>query len=99
MIVFAVCLFLVFKRRRRGETIVVPASIGAVALVASILLFVISLVRSLEAVASVNPADKATILAAGISEGLNNFAFWFAIELPLLVAAYFVDRWLRKRDA
>src|SRR5580700_10702543 len=97
IIVFIVCLLLVRQRRRRHVTTVVPAVIGALAIVGSIQL-VISLARAFETIASVSPSDKATILAAGISEAINASAFGLVFEIPLLVGAYFLDRWLRNRQ-
>lgn len=97
-IVFIVCLVIVVGRRRRGATLVVPAIIGGLALLGSISA-IMGLVEVFHAVASVNPADKATILAAGISEAVSSVVIGLVVEVPLLAGAYFVDRWLRKRQA
>jgi biopolymer transport protein ExbB/TolQ len=43
------------------------------------------LIRCFEAVANVNPADKATILAAGISEAMNCTAFGLLTAIPSLI--------------
>ncbi len=97
LIIFIICLVIVFRRQRRNVTLVVPAVIGGIGLLGTILTLV-SFVGTLEAVANVAPADKATILANGISEAINEAAFWLIVELPIFVAAYFFDRWLRRRQ-
>ncbi len=51
------------------------AMLGNAAMLAGLLGTVSGLIRCFEAVATVNPADKATILAAGISEAMNCTAF------------------------
>src|SRR5229473_2327755 len=44
------------------------------------------LIRCFEAVATVNPADKATILAEGISEAMNCTGFGLFTAIPSLIA-------------
>ena len=58
---------------------------------------VVQLVISFESVAHVNPADKATILSNGISEGMNSFAFSLLFILP--TGACFIVGILRMRRA
>ncbi|MGA9521354.1 MAG: hypothetical protein WBV82_07820 [Myxococcaceae bacterium] len=84
----------VVSRRKRGSTIVVPTVIGTLALVVSVRK-AISLLEVYGPFVDLNPSDQATVLAAGISEWINGLA----IEIPLLVAAYFLDRWLLRRGA
>jgi biopolymer transport protein ExbB/TolQ len=61
------------------------AMIGNAAMLAGLLGTVTGLIRCFEAVATVNPADKATILAAGISEAMNCTAFGLLVAIPSLV--------------
>lgn len=61
------------------------AMIGNAAMLAGLLGTVTGLIRCFEAVATVNPADKATILAAGISEAMNCTAFGLLTAIPALV--------------
>lgn len=62
------------------------AMIGNAAMLAGLLGTVSGLIRCFEAVANVNPADKATILAAGISEAMNCTGFGLITAIPALVA-------------
>ena len=61
------------------------AMIGNAAMLCGLLGTVTGLIRCFEAVATVNPADKATILAAGISEAMNCTAFGLLSAIPALV--------------
>jgi hypothetical protein len=45
----------------------------------------LGLITCFEAVAHVNPADKATILSAGISEAMNCTAFGLIVAIPSLI--------------
>jgi biopolymer transport protein ExbB len=62
------------------------AMLGNAAMLAGLLGTVSGLIRCFEAVANVNPADKATILAAGISEAMNCTGFGLVTAIPALVA-------------
>jgi biopolymer transport protein ExbB len=62
------------------------AMLGNAAMLAGLLGTVSGLIRCFEAVATVNPADKATILAAGISEAMNCTGFGLITAIPALVA-------------
>jgi biopolymer transport protein ExbB len=62
------------------------AMLGNAAMLAGLLGTVSGLIRCFEAVATVNPADKATILAAGISEAMNCTGFGLLVAIPALVA-------------
>jgi biopolymer transport protein ExbB/TolQ len=62
------------------------ALLGNAAMLAGHLGTVSGLFRCFEAVATVNPADKATILAAGISEAMNCTGFGLLVAIPALVA-------------
>jgi len=62
------------------------AMLGNAAMLAGLLGTVSGLIRCFEAVANVNPADKATILAAGISEAMNCTGFGLLTAIPALVA-------------
>lgn len=62
------------------------AMIGNAAMLFGLLGTVSGLIQCFEAVANVNPADKATILAAGISEAMNCTAFGLVTAIPALVA-------------
>src|SRR5713101_8537113 len=62
------------------------AMLGNAAMLAGLLGTVAGLIRCFEAVATVNPADKATILAAGISEAMNCTGFGLLTAIPALIA-------------
>ncbi len=62
------------------------AMIGNAAMLAGLLGTVSGLIACFEAVAHVNPADKATVLSAGISEAMNCTAFGLLTAIPCLVA-------------
>jgi biopolymer transport protein ExbB len=62
------------------------AMLGNAAMLAGLLGTVNGLIGCFEAVANVNPADKATILAAGISESMNCTLFGLIVAIPSLVA-------------
>jgi biopolymer transport protein ExbB/TolQ len=62
------------------------AMLGNAAMLAGLLGTVSGLIRCFEAVATVNPADKATILAEGISEAMNCTAFGLLTAIPALIA-------------
>ena len=61
------------------------AMLGNAAMLSGLLGTVSGLISCFEAVANVNPADKATILAAGISEAMNCTAFGLITAIPALV--------------
>ena len=66
------------------------AMLGNAAMLAGLLGTVSGLIACFEAVANVNPADKATILANGISEALSTTIVGLAIAIPSLIAySYF----------
>jgi hypothetical protein len=98
LILFVVGLVLFLRRRRRGDTIAVPVALMVLALVDAgvILVSVAMLEQVFRAVERVSPADKATILAAGISEAMKVTAIGLAVQVPLLIGAWIVDRRLRK---
>ncbi|WP_375755014.1 MotA/TolQ/ExbB proton channel family protein [Corallococcus exercitus] len=62
------------------------AMLGNAAMLAGLLGTVNGLITCFEAVANVNPADKATILANGISEAMNCTGFGLLTAIPALVA-------------
>ena len=62
------------------------AMLGNAAMLAGLLGTVNGLSTCFEAVATVNPADKATILANGISEAMNCTGFGLLTAIPALVA-------------
>jgi len=62
------------------------AMLGNAAMLAGLLGTVGGLISCFEAVANVNPADKATILSAGISEAMNCTGFGLLTAIPALVA-------------
>ncbi len=62
------------------------AMLGNAAMLAVLLGTVSGLISCFEAVANVNPADKATILANGISEAMNCTGFGLLTAIPALVA-------------
>jgi biopolymer transport protein ExbB/TolQ len=62
------------------------AMLGNAAMLAGLLGTVSGLIECFEAVGNVNPADKATILANGISEAMNCTGFGLLTAIPALVA-------------
>ena len=62
------------------------AMIGNVATLLGLLGTIVGLISAFGAVANANPADKATILAASISEAMNCTAFGLLTAIPALVA-------------
>jgi biopolymer transport protein ExbB/TolQ len=62
------------------------AMLGNVATLLGLFGTIVGLIHAFAAVANANPADKATILAASISEAMNCTAFGLAVAIPALVA-------------
>ena len=62
------------------------AMLGNAAMLAGLLGTVSGLINCFEAVAHVSPADKATILSAGIAEAMNCTGFGLLTAIPALVA-------------
>jgi biopolymer transport protein ExbB/TolQ len=62
------------------------AMLGNAAMLAGLLGTVSGLISCFEAVANVNPADKATILANGISEAMNCTGFGLLTAIPAVIA-------------
>jgi len=62
------------------------AMLGNAAMLSGLLGTVLGLIQCFEAVANVNPADKATILSEGISEAMNCTAFGLVVAIPALIA-------------
>jgi biopolymer transport protein ExbB len=62
------------------------AMLGNAAMLSGLLGTVLGLIQCFEAVATVNPADKATILSEGISEAMNCTAFGLVVAIPALIA-------------
>lgn len=62
------------------------AMLGNAAMLAGLLGTVSGLISCFEAVATVNPADKATILANGISEAMNCTGFGLLTAIPAIIA-------------
>ncbi len=62
------------------------AMLGNVATLLGLLGTILGLIHAVAAVANANPADKATILAASISEAMNCTAFGLATAIPALIA-------------
>lgn len=73
----------------------------AAALLAALVLGVAtgSVVGVLHALETLAPADKATILAASISEAMNNTALFITVLVPLAVVLVFAVRRWRRRSA
>ena len=62
------------------------AMLGNAAMLAGLLGTVNGLIGCFEAVANVNPADKATVLSNGISEAMNCTMFGLITAIPALIA-------------
>lgn len=71
-----------FLDRRTGFL----SMLGNVATLTGLLGTITGMIKSFAAVAFANPADKATLLAAGISEAMNATAFGLIAAIPALVA-------------
>ncbi len=61
------------------------AMLGNVATLVGLFGTILGLIHSFAAVATADPAEKATLLARGISEAMNNTAFGLGIAIPALV--------------
>lgn len=69
------------------------AMFGNVATLLGLLGTIVGMIHSFAAVASANPADRATLLSKGISEAMNCTAFGLIVAIPALVAyAVFQNR-------
>ncbi|RYZ62021.1 MAG: MotA/TolQ/ExbB proton channel family protein, partial [Proteobacteria bacterium] len=62
------------------------AMFGNVATLLGLLGTISGMISSFSAVASANPADRATMLSKGISEAMNCTAFGLIVAIPALVA-------------
>ena len=62
------------------------AMLGNVATLLGLFGTIVGLIHAFGAVANANPADKATILSASISEAMNCTAFGLATAIPALIA-------------
>lgn len=62
------------------------AMLGNVATLLGLLGTIYGLIKAFGAVSAANPADKATILSASISEAMNCTAFGLAVAIPSLIA-------------
>ena len=62
------------------------AMIGNAGMLCGLLGTVLGLITCFEAVAHVNPQDKANILSAGIAEAMNCTAFGLIVAIPSLIA-------------
>jgi len=67
------------------------AMFGNVATLLGLLGTISGMIRSFSAVASANPADRATMLSRGISEAMNCTAFGLLVAIPALVAYAFLQ--------
>lgn len=67
--------------------------LGNVATLTGLLGTITGMIKSFAAVSYANPADKATLLSAGISEAMNATAYGLIVAIPALVAyAVLVNR-------
>jgi hypothetical protein len=92
-VLLPLCSFVIWKRRRQGWAIVVPAVTIPLVLFASGLTLA-SLLETFGVVAAVRPEDKATILAAGIAEAMRVGRFWLP---PALVGLFLIDLFVRRK--
>ncbi len=67
------------------------AMFGNVATLLGLLGTISGMIHSFAAVASANPADRATMLSKGISEAMNCTAFGLLVAIPALVAYAFLQ--------
>jgi hypothetical protein len=95
--VFLVASVVVWRRRHRSAPLVVPAVIAGIAFAALVFCVAAFLSSAVQFVGKFDPATKATVLSLGISEAANCTAFFLLAGTPLLIAAWLLDRWLRKR--
>jgi biopolymer transport protein ExbB/TolQ len=61
------------------------AMLGNVATLIGLFGTILGLIHSFAAVASADPSEKASLLARGISEAMNNTAFGLGVAIPALV--------------
>lgn len=62
------------------------AMFGNVATLTGLLATITGMIKSFAAVAYANPAEKASLLAAGIAEAMNGTAYGLIVAIPALVA-------------
>ncbi len=95
LVILVACVIITISRAIRGAPYVVPAVVGGISLI-EVVFTAASLRDAYRAVGCASPADRSTILAAAIGEGLNEAAFWLLFNTALLVVAVVVDRFTRK---
>lgn len=77
---------LVHENAVLDQRIAFLAMMGNVATLTGLLGTITGMIKSFAAVAYANPAEKATLLAAGISEAMNATAYGLIVAIPALVA-------------
>ena len=91
LLIGAFCLVAVLTRWSQRRNVVVPLVMAVVNLPPG-LAPILMLVSSFRAVAHVNEAEKANVLAAGISEAMRISSWLAVVQLASAVIAFFVDR-------
>jgi hypothetical protein len=95
-----VCVFVLVRRRRDGRSVAAPVAVIGLGIMRGVMLgiVILGLIATFKSLASV-PADQKQ---AKLSEGINaamtpTQAFPPLLDLPLLVGAWLLDRWLLGR--
>lgn len=99
VVLLPICALVALRRRRTPKPLVVPIVLIVYSSVAGawFLLTVVHLFASLARLP--DPSSKATMLGMGISQMMNAAAFGVIVNVPLMIGAYFIDRWLVRRSA
>lgn len=100
-IAFLVCLLVLIRRRRNGQTIAMPAFVMALGLVRLVLLAVTTglLVAAFKAVAHESPQNRARVLERHVHDAMRPSKFGLCWEIPLLAGAWLFDRRLRRLES
>jgi biopolymer transport protein ExbB len=72
------------------------AVFGNVATLMGLLGTISGLIHSFRAVSSADPAQKATLLSAGIAEAMNCTAFGLIVAIPAILAYGFFQTWINR---
>jgi hypothetical protein len=95
LLLLPLSIVMIFRRRRARRSRLVPWSL-LITCIAGLGWWFVGLMRLFADVAAVDPARKATLMAVGITELANVIGFIFIVELPILFAAWLLDRRLNR---
>lgn len=77
---------LLFENAKLDRRVSFLSMLGNVATLTGLLGTITGMIKSFAAVAFANPAEKAALLAAGISEAMNATAYGLIVAIPALIA-------------